>query len=159
MLPPERFRELCGRFATGVAIVTARDAQGNPVGMTASSFSSTSLVPPLISIAVDRAATAHPALLVAPSFVVNILAEGQEALSRRFASGLADRFDGVGWHSGDGGEVLLDGAMAHISCRRWGVVGAGDHTVFFGEVTGGTVTEQHRPLLHYRGGYTDLGER
>ncbi len=159
MLPPERFRELCGRFATGVAIVTARDAAGNPVGMTASSFASTSLAPPLISIAVDRAATAHPALMAAPHFVVNILADGQEVLSRRFASGLADRFDGVGWHSGDNGEVLLDGALAHLSCEKRSVVGAGDHTVFFAEVTGGTITEQHRPLLHYRGGYTDLGER
>lgn len=148
-----RFRDLCGRFATGVTIVTAFDAEDRPAGMTVNSFASVSLDPPLISVAIDHAASAFPALRAAERWTVNILEAHQEALSRRFAAVDRDRFDGVGWHRGTEGELLLEGVLAWIVCRRWKAIEAGDHTILIGEVTGGDAAEQGRPLLFYRGGY------
>ncbi|HEX3928329.1 MAG TPA: flavin reductase family protein [Gemmatimonadales bacterium] len=155
MIDPYEFRRLCGRYATGVTIVTVLDAAGQPGGMTASSFTSVSLEPPLILVAVDHTATIYPVLSAVDRFTVNILSAEQEALSRRFANGLADRFDGVGWHANADGHVVLDGALAHLACDRWGTVPAGDHTIFIGQVSSGAAADHGRPLLHYRGGYTD----
>ncbi len=149
------FRQLCGRFATGVTIVTAVGPDGHPVGMTANSFASVSLDPPLVSVAVDHTASMHAALRETSCFTINILESHQEALSRRFAAGLPDRFEGIGWHRGPDGGVILDGALAHIRCEKWTEVEAGDHTVVIGRVTGGAAAEHGRPLLYYRGGYAD----
>jgi flavin reductase (DIM6/NTAB) family NADH-FMN oxidoreductase RutF len=152
-----RFRDLCGRFATGVTVVTAFDAEGEPAGMTVNSFASVSLDPPLVSIALDHAASAYRALHDADRWTVNILEAHQEALSRRFSAITVDRFDGVGWHRGPDNELLLDGALAHLVCQRWHAVEAGDHTVLIGRVVGGDAAEQGRPLLYYRGGYSGPG--
>jgi flavin reductase (DIM6/NTAB) family NADH-FMN oxidoreductase RutF len=154
-IDPDNFRRLAGRFATGVAIVTTLDAEGLPAGMTANSFASVSLEPPLVSVAIDHAATIFPALLAARGFTVNVLEAQQEALSRRFAEGLPARFDGVGWRRGADDAVVLDGTLAHLRCEKWAEVAAGDHTIFIGRVTGGESAEHGRPLLHYRGGYAD----
>ncbi len=148
-----RFRDLCGRFATGVTIVTAFDADDRPAGMTVNSFASISLDPPLVAVAIERTASAYPALRNSERWTVNILEAHQESLSRRFADANTDRFDGVGWHRGPDDELLLDGVMAHITCVRWQEVEAGDHTILIGEATGGAATEHGRPLLFYRGGY------
>jgi len=156
MLDPDRFRLVCGRFATGVTIVTTIDANGYPCGMTASSFASVSLAPPLVSVAIDHSAAVHPALRAARYFAINILEEGQEALSRRFAAGLPDRFEGVGWRRGPEGHVLVDDALAWLCCEKIREIPAGDHTIFIGQVSSGDVAEHGRPLLHYRGGYGDL---
>jgi flavin reductase (DIM6/NTAB) family NADH-FMN oxidoreductase RutF len=154
-LDPDHFRQLCGRFATGVTIVTTRDDREQPVGMTVSAFASASLDPPLIAIAVDRGASMHPVLLQAERFAINILTADQEPLSRRFASELPDRFEGIGWHPDPDGQVLLDGVLATLCCEMAGHVPAGDHTLFLGRVVGGEVVSAARPLLHYRGGYAE----
>jgi flavin reductase (DIM6/NTAB) family NADH-FMN oxidoreductase RutF len=150
-----RFRDLCGRFATGVAIVTTFDDDDRPAGMTVNSFCSVSLAPPLVSVAIDRAASAHAALVAAGRWTVNILESHQEALSRRFASQLVERFDGVGWQRGPDGELLLEGALAHLTCVAHDRFEAGDHTLLLGRVIGGDAAEHGRPLLYYRGGYAD----
>ena len=149
---PSQFRELCGRFATGVAIVTAVERDGRPVGMTASSFTSVSLQPPLISINVDRAAELHRTLQDTTSFAINILESSQEALSRRFAEVHPSRFEGVGYQINQRGLPILDGTLATLECERVQLVDAGDHTIVIARVAGGEVREG-RPLLHYRGGY------
>lgn len=156
-IDPSLFRALCGRFPTGVIVVTALDASGRPVGMTANSFTSVSLAPPLVSVNVDHRADMHRHLTVAPRFAVNILERHQEALSRRFAEDHADRFEGVGYRPGDGGVPLLDGGLAVLECERHTCFEAGDHTIVVGRVVGGTAAEG-RPLLYYRGGYASLGE-
>ena len=150
-----RFRDLCGRFATGIAVVTTFDGEERPAGMTVNSLASVSLEPPLISVAIDHAASAYDVLAAAERWTVNILESHQETLSRRFASNHAERFDGIGWHRGPDDELLLDGALAHLVCVRWSSIAAGDHTVLFGRVTGGSAAEHGRPLLYYRGGYAD----
>jgi flavin reductase (DIM6/NTAB) family NADH-FMN oxidoreductase RutF len=152
-IDPFTFRQLCGHFATGVAIVTALDAGGQPAGMTINSFASVSLDPPLVSFAIDHAATVFAELAQATHVTINILDAQHEALSRRFAAGLSERFDGVAWHLTAGGRVVLDGTLAQLYCERWHDLVAGDHTLFIGLVIGGAVAEHGRPLVHYRGGY------
>ena len=152
---PALFRQLLGRFATGVTVVTTRDPAGRPVGMTASSVASVSLHPPLVLVSVDQANDMHPALRAAPRFVLNVLAADQEAISRRFAAEHPDRFDGIEYRESRHGLPVLDGILASIECEKQGEAPGGDHTVFFGLVTGGSVFERH-PLLYYRGGYTGL---
>lgn len=154
---PARFRALLGRFATGVTVIsTRRPAPGRePVGMTASSVASVSLSPPLLLVSIDQANEMHGALQAATRFVVNVLAADQEALSRRFADVAARRFDGIGYHDNEEGLPVLDGVLAHLECTKTQSVPAGDHTVYFGLVTGGAVTDR-RPLLYYRGGYANL---
>lgn len=152
---PALFRQLLGRFATGVTVVTTRDPAGRPIGMTASSVASVSLHPPLVLVSVDQANDMHPALRAAPRFVLNVLAADQEAISRRFAGEHPNRFDGIGYQESRHGLPVLDGVVASIECEKQAEAPGGDHTVFFGLVTGGSVSER-RPLLYYRGGYTRL---
>jgi len=153
---PAHFRELMGRFATGVTVLTVNSPGDRPLGMTASSLASVSLVPPLVSVCVDHQAELHDTIVAAPVFVVNILESRQEALSRRFADRHEDRFEGVGYHRSPEGLVLLDGALAHIECDRFASFPGGDHTIIIGRVIGGSAGEG-RPLLYYRGGYGGLG--
>ena len=153
---PAEFRQLLGRFATGVAVVTTLGPGDAPAGMTASSLASVSLQPPLVSVCIDHAAAIHRAILAAPAFVINILEESQEAISRRFAGEHPDRFDGIGYRVGERGLALLEGAHAWIECERHELVEAGDHTVVVGRVVGGEAGTG-RPLLYYRGGYGTLG--
>lgn len=148
------FRQLCGRFATGIAVVTTRDGEGEPIGMTVNSVASVSLEPPLVAIAIDRAAAMHAVLLTAGRYTINILEARQEALSRRFASDQPGRFDGVGFAPSDTDRIVLDGALAHLACERFATFPAGDHTIVVGRVVGGAAAEHGRPLLYYRGGYS-----
>lgn len=154
-LGPAEFRQLLGRFATGVTVVTTLDAGGRPHGMTANSLSSISLDPPLVLLAIEKIAMLHPVILGAARFVVNVLDERQETLSRRFARKEHDRFDGIGYGITAEGVPVLDGVLAHIECDRWAVHEAGDHSIVIGRVTGGAAREG-RPLAYFRGGYTGL---
>lgn len=153
---PPVFRQLLGRFATGVAVLTTVDPQGAPVGMTANSVASVSLVPPLLSVCVDRSAAIHEAVLSASHFALNVLSQSQEELSRRFAAHESGPFAGVGYRTSERGLVLLDGAIAHIECARESSHETGDHTIVVGRVVSGAARED-RPLIFYRGGYASLG--
>lgn len=153
---PSQFRELCGRFPTGVVIVTAVEPDGRPVGMTASSFTSVSLRPPLVSINVDRAAELHQTVHRVAALAINILEAGQEALSRRFAEVHPARFEGVGYRINERGLPILEGTLAVLECERAQLVDAGDHTIVIARVVGGEVRDG-RPLLYYRGGYHTPG--
>ena len=150
-----QFRQLLGRFATGVTVVTVGTPQGRPHGMTASSLSSVSLNPPLILICIDHEAELHDVIVSAPEFVVNVLSSPQEMVARRFSDKHEDRFDGIGYQLSPEGLVLLDGVLAHVICERYAEYPGGDHTIVLGRVIGGA-TSKGRPLLYYRGGYAAL---
>ena len=105
---PAQFRQLLGRFATGVTVLTTRDPDGRPIGMTASSVASVSLRPPLVLVSVDKANDMHGALRTAQRFVLNVLAADQEALSRRFALDHPDRFEGISYRETKHGMPVLD---------------------------------------------------
>jgi flavin reductase (DIM6/NTAB) family NADH-FMN oxidoreductase RutF len=149
------FRQLLGRFATGVTVLTVLAPDGRPHGMTASSLTSVSLEPPLVLVCVDHAARLHHLITSAEAFVVNVLASDQEELSRRFADPHDDRFEGVPYRILPGGFVHLDAALAHIECHREALHDAGDHTIVLGRVTGGDVRDGS-PLIYFRGTYGAL---
>jgi len=123
--------------------------------MTASSVASVSLHPPLLLVSVSHEHDMHAALLQARHFALNVLAADQEGLSRRFAAEHPDRFSGVAYHESAHGVPILDGVVAAIECEKHSDAPGGDHTVFFGLVTGGTATERG-PLLYYRSNYSGL---
>ena len=151
-----QFRELCGRFATGVVVITAPGPAGAPAGMTANSFTSVSLTPPLVSVNIDRAAEFHPVIAAARQFTINVLGTDQEAISRRFAqSPDPDRFAGIGYRRTDSGRIHLTGAIATIECDVHQVVDAGDHSIVLGRVVGGEARDG-APLVYFRGGYRSL---
>lgn len=149
------FRATLGRFASGITIITARDANGEDVGMTVSAFTSLSLDPPLVLVCIDRAASVGPVLEACETFAVNVLSEDQEALSRRFAERDVDRFEGVAYTRGHSGVALLDGVLAQMECRVTERHAGGDHSILIGAVESTAVHEGH-PLMYYRGGYRRL---
>jgi flavin reductase (DIM6/NTAB) family NADH-FMN oxidoreductase RutF len=153
------FRRGLSQFASGVTVVTTLDAGGNPQGLTASSFCSVSLDPPLVLVCVDNRLVARAAIAESGSFAVSVLAEAQESMSRRFAGGGPDKFTGPGLAPGTNGAPLVSGALAHLECRLVASHPAGDHTIFVGEVLRLEATPG-RPLLYHESGYhrLDKGE-
>ena len=149
------FRNLLGRFATGVTVVTAQAEDGTPQGMTVSAFSSLSLDPPLVLMCIDKTATMFGMLTTCERFTVNILSEHQEEIARRFAAAETPKFEGVGYALIEG-DPVLDDVLAHAQCERVNSIEAGDHTIVIGEVRSASVSEG-TPLLYFRGGYSSLG--
>jgi flavin reductase (DIM6/NTAB) family NADH-FMN oxidoreductase RutF len=148
-------RRVMGHFATGVTIVTTHDGEGRCYGLTANAVSSVSLDPPLILICVDKRAESHPAFALSQSFVVNILSDEQEELSRRFAVSGGEKFVGLACRSGGTGAPIIEGALAHVECRVIASHDAGDHTIHIGEVESADAGTG-RPLLFFRGRYHRL---
>lgn len=148
----DEFRQALGHFASSVTVVTSKCEDSQMRGITVSAFSSLSLEPPLIIICIDKRASLHEHLAEGRYFAVNILAEDQELISRRFASKEADRFEGVGFAEGLTGAPVLDGVLAAIECRVTQAYPGGDHTIFVGEVEATRVSEG-KPLAYFRGGY------
>lgn len=150
-----KFRDVLGRFASGVTVMTTRDADGRDRGMTLSAFSSLSLDPPLVLACVGHDATIANAIAAATHFGISVLAEDQEALSRRFADPDADRFDGVRVTRGARGLALIEGALAHLECTIVARHEAGDHTIVVGTVEAATAREG-APLVYHRQRYGRL---
>ena len=154
-IDPDTFRAALGRFTSGVTVVTTCDADGRDHGMTVSAFCSVSLEPPLVLACIGHEASMHDLAMSADRFGVSILTVGQEQLARRFADQWSDRFDGVGYSRGKLGVALLDDALAHLECMVVDRRDAGDHTIVVGRVEAASCY-QGRPLVYYRGGYTQL---
>jgi flavin reductase (DIM6/NTAB) family NADH-FMN oxidoreductase RutF len=150
----KEFRHACGRFATGITIASVADPRGVPHGLTVSSFTSVSLVPPLISICLGESVTIIDRFRAASFFGINVLREDQEHLSEHFAKKGHDRFDGVKWHPGKTGAPLIDDVLASIECQVEQRVTAGDHEILIGRVVATHVSEaEGKPLLHFAGEY------
>jgi flavin reductase (DIM6/NTAB) family NADH-FMN oxidoreductase RutF len=160
VLASDEFRQVLGHLPTGVTIITTLDDAGRPTGLTASAVTSVSLAPPLVLVCVSRRAQSYAALAEAGRFAVNILAQGQEALSRRFATSApgSEKFEGVGYRAGALGMPLLDGALAELECTTAHVYPGGDHVILVGQVEAGCSRGAAglEPLLYYRGKYRRL---
>jgi len=128
------FRRCLGEFVTGVTVITTVGLDGKLYGLTANSFSSVSLDPPLILWSLRLNATNFPIYSTAETFAVNILAEDQVEISNRFAKSGPDRFVGVAVTEGSGGVPLIDGSVAQLECRSEATYPGGDHVVFIGRV-------------------------
>lgn len=154
MIDEARFRQVMGRFASGVTVVTTAHA-GRLGGLTVSSFTSLSLNPMLVLVCIDRRAASHGLIADAGMYAINMLAEGQEYLSRRFASAESEKFTAGTYEISPRGLPLLHGVLAQIECRVQTAFPGGDHTIFVGEVLAARCDEE-RPLLYYRSGYHQL---
>jgi flavin reductase (DIM6/NTAB) family NADH-FMN oxidoreductase RutF len=148
-------RRVMGHFATGVAVITTRDDDGKPYGLTANALCSVSLEPPLLLVCVDKRAESHPAFTRSGVFAVNILGHGHEELSRRFAVSGGEKFVDVGHRAGVTGAPLLEGVLGVVECRVVAVHDAGDHTIYIGEVQDLEASDGE-PLLFFRGNYHRL---
>jgi flavin reductase (DIM6/NTAB) family NADH-FMN oxidoreductase RutF len=157
VIAPDDFRRVLGHFATGVTIVTTRDADGRPTGLTVSVCCSVSLDPPQILVCVDHKSQSYPALRDGARFAVNFLGDGHEDISRRFATTRLDKFDGVPHRLSGHGVPLLDGALAQLECRAVSRHLEGDHTILVGLVEEAR-NSAGEPLLYYRGKYRRLGD-
>jgi flavin reductase (DIM6/NTAB) family NADH-FMN oxidoreductase RutF len=147
------FRRALGMFATGVTIVTARDASGGCVGLTANSFNSVSLTPPLVLWSLSQRAGSMQAFSQGSHYAINILAADQHELAERFASKVADRFEGVAFHDGSSGAPILDGAAAVFECFNRSRYVEGDHIIFVGEVERCEHRAGAQPLIFHGGRY------
>ena len=151
-IDPILFRNALGSFATGVTIVTARDPAGGDVGVTANSFNSVSLDPPMVLWSLAKSSANLTAFRDAPGFAVHILAAGQEALSNLFARRGVDRFAGLELGRGHADAPLIAGCAAHFECQTAFRYEGGDHVIFVGEV----VRFEHSarlPLVFHGGRY------
>jgi flavin reductase (DIM6/NTAB) family NADH-FMN oxidoreductase RutF len=147
------FRSALGTFATGVTIVTARDAHGHAVGLTANSFNSVSLSPPLVLWSLARSAGSMPAFARGSHYAINILGADQRALAERFAAKGADRFAGVAFREGASGAPILEGACAVFECFNRSQYEEGDHIIFVGEVERCERRDGALPLIFHGGRY------
>ena len=152
MFDPRDFRQALGMFATGVTIVTARAADGTPVGITANSFNSVSLQPPMVLWSLARNARSLPVFEAAEFWNVHILANDQEPLSNRFARAGEDKFAGIALDAGERDVPLIPGCSARFQCRTAFRYDGGDHIIFVGEVLAYDRSERP-PLLYVTGGY------
>lgn len=156
---PGQFRTVLSHFATGVVVITGRDEDGAPVGMTAVSFTSLSLNPPLILVCPSRTSTSWPRIS-GRRFGVNVLAGDQTDVSAVFAKSGADKFAEVEWYPGPNGMPLIAGAIAQLECDLESVHPGGDHHIAIGRVrTLATVGTEPVPLIFFRSGYWVTGPR
>jgi flavin reductase (DIM6/NTAB) family NADH-FMN oxidoreductase RutF len=154
-LEPRLLRRVCSRFASGVTIISVIDSAGVPHGMTASSFTSVSLDPPLILVCVRSGSKFLEACNSSDHFAVSILDETQRSLSERFAGAGYDRFDGVTWTPGTTGVPLFPGVLATMECARFRAISAGDHDILIGKVLHANWKEGE-PLIHFGSQYRAL---
>ena len=144
------YRQVLGSFLTGVTVITTVDAQGRKRGITANSFTSVSLDPPLVLFCVDYRAASYETFQQAEGFVIHVLASDQQDLARTFASKAENKFAGLETSPGTGGAPVLEGVHGWLDCRRHDVVIAGDHAIVIGEVQRFSAAPA-RPLGFYQG--------
>ncbi|MCK9541466.1 MAG: alpha/beta fold hydrolase [Novosphingobium sp.] len=150
---PLTLRQALGCFATGVTILTTTAKDGTPVGLTANSFCSVSLDPPLILFCIDRKVSTLPVFEEADSFAVNVLHIGQQDLSDQFVRKGIDRFAGTGWERWESLAPIVQDSMASIECEKHQVLDGGDHRIFIGRVREVLFDPSRDPLLFFQGKY------
>ena len=150
-----KFRQCLSKFATGVTVVTCTNGQGDLFGITANSFSSVSLDPPLILWNIAKVSNSVEIFLSAEYFAINILASEQQKESQLFARSEHNLFEGVEYDLDANRVPLLRNTLAHLSCRTYDVHEAGDHHTVFGEVTS-YCAKDASPLLFFNGSYQSI---
>ncbi|MDD3381693.1 MAG: flavin reductase family protein [Rugosibacter sp.] len=152
-MDPKQFRNALGSFATGVTIITTREAQGGYIGVTANSFNSLSLDPPLVLWSIGKKAFSFSAFTESKHFAVHVLAADQQVLSDRFARPSTEKFDGVEFEHGLGDVPLFPGCAAVFECTTEQYVDGGDHVIMIGRVERFSVDTTALPLMFFRGRY------
>jgi flavin reductase (DIM6/NTAB) family NADH-FMN oxidoreductase RutF len=156
-LDPETFRDVMGRFATGISVITTLDGAGVPAGITVSAMSSVSLEPPLVMVALAQRRFITPLVAAARRYAVNVLRHDQQALSDCFAhapvSPGREEFCGAAWQPGPTGLPLLDGTLAALECSVVQSFDIGDHELFIAKVDSLRIDGEDDPLLYFRRQY------
>jgi flavin reductase (DIM6/NTAB) family NADH-FMN oxidoreductase RutF len=152
-------RNALGRFATGIAIVTALDHDGKPIGLTVNSFSAVSLEPALVLWCLDNNSHSLESFRRASHHAINILSAQQMDLSNRFATWPADRFVGLPWQAGAGGAPVFPDCCAVFEVANETAHAGGDHTIFVGRVEHFSETPDLAPLLFHAGRYRELADQ
>lgn len=155
VVDPLVFRRTCARFATGITITTVRGPDREPHGLTANSFTSVSLTPPLVLVCIDQSCTILPMFRNSAYYGINILREDQRYVSTRFAQRGLDRFNGIPWRETDTGVPVLNDVIGFLECRLVQSVDAGDHCILIGEVLSAEFKDG-RPLLYFNSRYREL---
>ncbi|SEA14009.1 MAG: flavin reductase [Paraburkholderia sp.] len=156
----DAFRRALSQFATGVTVITTRAPSGQLIGITASSFNSVSMAPPLVLWSLALRSASMPVFRDNSHYVVNVLAASQLDLCKRFATVKGDRFEGVSHAAGDSGMPVLDGALAWFECHNRSRYEEGDHVIFVGEVERCGFVDQAgeaQPLVFQNGNFHALG--
>ncbi|MNS27577.1 Flavin-dependent monooxygenase, reductase subunit HsaB [compost metagenome] len=151
-IDPHYYREVLGAYPTGVCVVAASLADGRRVGMAVGSFTSVSLDPPLVAFFPAKTSTSWPEIQKAERFCINVLADDQEWLCRKFAARGDDKFAGVA-HDLEHGAPRIDGAVAWIGCDLEAVHDAGDHVIVVSRVLSLETRDAGQPLIFLRGRY------
>ncbi|MEB6478155.1 MULTISPECIES: p-hydroxyphenylacetate 3-hydroxylase reductase component [Acinetobacter] len=154
-IDPMRFRRALGNFATGVTIMTAQNEQGEKVGVTANSFNSVSLDPPLILWSIDKNSSSFPVFEQASHFAVNILSGSQIELSNKFSRRNIDKYEGTSYQTGAGQAPILDHCSAVFECERHDIIEGGDHWIIIGKVVRFR-DEGRSPLVYHQGAYSGV---
>ena len=149
-------RDALGCFATGVTVVTCFDTRQRPFGLTANSFTSVSLDPPLLLVCVHKLAASAAALTAAGHFAVNVLQTGQQPDSIRFSTRDEDRFGNSDWSPGEYGAPVLGNSLSVFECEHYAVHDGGDHHLLVGKVLKASFDPTLDPLLFFRGRYRRL---
>ncbi|MGH9463247.1 MAG: flavin reductase family protein [Vicinamibacteria bacterium] len=160
-MDPEALRAVMRGFPQGVVVVTAAPPDGESRGITVSSFMSVCLDPPLVVICIMRQALAHGGIESAGSFTINILAEDQGPVSDHFATpnlSSEEQFSTIEHQSRSGKAPLITGSIGFLDCKVVARMAQGTHTLFVGEVQGGKLLSEDRPLVFYSRRYWGVGE-
>ena len=152
-IDPGHFRSVLGNYPTGICVITGVSQDGEAAGLVVGSFTSVSLDPPLVAFFPDRGSSSWPLVRAGGYFCVNVLADEQIELCRRFASRGGDKFEGASHRLSQRGLPLLDGVVAHIECAIADEIEAGDHTIVLGRVETLAVERAAGPLLFFKGVY------
>ena len=156
-IDPRELRNAMGCFATGVTIITTVDENGAPIGITANSFTSLSLDPPLVLFCLDLKSNSFEAFHKNRHFAVNVLREDQEDLSSHFAKSSVDKWNGVEFETWDTGCPVFEGCIANMECDVESVFEGGDHVIIVGGVKRMRYEDAEcKPLLFYRGRYGQI---
>lgn len=155
MLTPRSFRDVLGRFTTGVVLVTAQTQDG-PVGMVVNSFTSVSLDPPLVALCAAFTSTTWPFIRAARSFAITILGDQHEELCRTFSTRGAERFTGRDWAFTRAGHPMPADGLGWLDCRITTIHPVGDHELIIAEVIEGAVADRGGPLVFHAGRFTGL---
>jgi flavin reductase (DIM6/NTAB) family NADH-FMN oxidoreductase RutF len=159
-IDPAIFRQVLGSYPTGVSVITALDAEGNPAGMVVGTFTSVSLDPPLVGFLPDKKSTSWPVIQKAGRFCVNVLGSDQQAVCRQLAAKGTEKFAGLEMTISEHQLPIIPNAIARIECTIHSISEAGDHWFVLGHVLHMETTREEDPMLFHRGrygGFADLG--
>ena len=151
------FRAALSRFASGVTVVTTKDATGKTFGITVSAFCSVSLEPPLVLICIEKTTGSHHAFEQSGRFTVNILTEEQGPLSEHFATLIEDKFAAVDHAVDEHGVPLLPSSLATLQCSLFKTLNGGDHSIFLGLVEH-VIVRDDGPLVYFKSGYRRVAD-